>query len=471
MQRLSHIIIFILFISISASAQQSEKVKLLCNWNDTTGLSNHNGQYFNDVWGFTVKGHEYAAVGSTEGVHIIDVSNCKQVAFQKGSTAGEHVIHRDYKIYKNYLYAVCDEGNDSRLQIFDISYLPDSLPQVYESTPFECIRSHNVFIDTAKAKMYLCFNAHWEDFGQGIITIRRPMSVFSLHDPAKPQFLTHFDYSDYIHDVYVRNDTAYASASDDGYVIVDFSKGTSYDILGILPDYDFSGYNHSSWINTKGIGVMADETHASPMKVIDTRETTDIKILSYFAPRPGDSTCIPHNPYILNDDYVLISYYFDGLQIYNISNPDSPYRTGFYDTYPGAGFKGYAGAWGCYPYLPSHRILLSDMQTGLYVFDADSALDLKAKNVIIDIEEPFSIYPNPAKDKLWVRLPSGQGPIEAAICDISGRTILKQSIYLSAMPNQGIELTLPRNCPVGMYTLRIVTGSNTYTGKFVKADN
>src|SRR4051812_40160010 len=121
--------------SASAWCQAGHNVKLLCNWNDTAvAPALLAGQRYNDVWGFTAKGKEYAAIGSTWGTHIIDIDRCKQVASFAGSSSG--VIHRDFKTYKNYLYAVADEGI-STLQVFDLSYLPDSLHLAYQSTPQE----------------------------------------------------------------------------------------------------------------------------------------------------------------------------------------------------------------------------------------------------------------------------------------------------------------------------------------------
>ncbi len=468
MRYLVCLIIFTIF-TIAAPAQVAEKVSLLCNWKDTTGIRPHNAQYFNDVWGFVSNGKEYAAIGSSEGVHIIDVDNCNQVAFYAGNSAGSHIINRDHVVYRNYLYAICDQGPESRLQIFDVSTLPDSLHLVYTSSHTEITRAHDIYIDSAKAKLYVCIHSYTDESSGQPVDMFKPMSVFSLADPEHPTLLTHFEFPDLIHDVFVRNDTAYLSATLSGYAIADFSGNTSYQILGVLPDYDYKGYNHSSSINNSGIGVMADETFGMPLKVINTKEVNNIEVVATFSPRPGDTTCVPHNPFILNEDYVLVSHYHDGLQIYNISQPDSPYRVGYYDTYPDPDFKGYAGAWGCYPYLPSHRILVSDMQTGLYVLNADSALNLSVKDSVIT-KKPFSIYPNPATDKLTISLPE-TGDISLSVCDIQGRVILKQAISLGSVPNQGIELPLLRNCPMGMYVIHIIAGSNTYTGKFIKAQN
>ena len=118
---------------------------------------------------------------------------------------------------------------------------------------------------------------------------------------------------------------------------------------------------------------MADETFGKPVKVIDVRNPEVIEVLSTFSPRGEDTTSMPHNPYLLGR-YAFVSYYMDGLQIYDIGDPRNPVRAGYYDTYPGPDVQTFAGAWGVYPYLPSRRILVSDMQTGLYVFDATEAM-------------------------------------------------------------------------------------------------
>jgi hypothetical protein len=79
--RLWHTLFFLWAAVCNAGAQQSLKVQLLGNWNDSAHVRiNLNGQRYNDVYGLVVKGKEYAAIGSTEGVHIIDIDAMKQVA-------------------------------------------------------------------------------------------------------------------------------------------------------------------------------------------------------------------------------------------------------------------------------------------------------------------------------------------------------------------------------------------------------
>ncbi len=55
--------------------------------------------------------------------------------------------------------------------------------------------------------------------------------------------------------------------------------------------------------------------------------------------------------------------------VIDISNPSSPVKVGHYDTYL-TGPHNYNGNWGVYPFLGLDRVLLSDLQGGLYVMDA-----------------------------------------------------------------------------------------------------
>lgn len=452
------LLLFLLSVPV-LYAQDSRNVTLLCNWNDSAHIvptPSFNSRY-NDVFGFVWEGKEYGVIGSTEGAHVIDVDQCRQVAFLPGKARGQEVVHRDYDTYKNYLYAVCDEGMGA-LQIYDMSYLPDSLHQVYESDPNELLLSHNIFIDTAKAKLYFASV-------KGLMSGSDYLRVYSLADPEHPVLLDKFNLYDKVHDVYVRNDTAYCSASFWGYVVVDFSVPGSPVTIGGMPFYPYKGYNHSSWVNEKGIGVMADETHGLPVKVIDVHNLSDIKVLSYFSPRAiGDSSCIPHNPY-LRGNHAFVSYYFDGLQIYDISNPVNPVRSGYYDTYPQPAFFGFGGAWGCYPFLPSRRVLVSDMQTGLYVFDVSRATDQPTPNGDI------VLFPNPASKELgiWLPTPLRDQPLELSICGISGQRLLSRRFQPGDyLPNGSVLLPLPGDWAAGLYLIRGSCGDRRFTEKFIK---
>ena len=458
MRRTRLLFLFLLLFPEVVSAQSSSNVRLLCNWQDTTNAPvNGGGQHWNDIWGFAWKGKEYAVIGGTNGAHVIDVDVCAERAFLPGRSKG--VVHRDYKTYGHYLYAVADEGI-STLQVFDFSYLPDSLHLVWESKQSELANSHTIFIDTAKARLY-CASAYTLGAGHNNIM------VYSLANPAEPALLTVINAFDNTHALYVRNDTAWCSNGHAGYLVLDMSRLPAVKIIGGLINYPYKGYNHSSWVGNDYIGVMADETFGKPLKIIDARDPEVIEVLSTFSPRGLDTNSIPHNPYLLGH-YVVVSYYMDGLQIYDISDPANPVRAGYYDTYPQADGQKYAGAWGAYPYLPSRRILVSDMQTGLYVFDADAAIPKLSVGAAPKAPR-FSIYPNPADDKIFLQLPHGSyGHLTASIYTITGSLVRRVERDITGSTYPPLEVSLPANSSPGIYVLRAMIGGQSFTARFTK---
>jgi choice-of-anchor B domain-containing protein len=449
------LLLSLVLLSAPAFAQPalSRNVRLLCNWFDTTNAPLISGQRFNDVWGLTHNGREYAVIGSSNGTHLIDVNDCREVTWRAGRSA--LVLHRDFQTFGKYLYAVADEG-PATLQIFDYSYLPDSLHLVYESDPDEFSRSHNIFIDTAMAKLYCASftnNTTGHDY----------MRVYSLQRPDLPVLITRYNEYGDVHDVYVRNDTAYCSSSFFGYLINRFNvPGAPYETIGGLLSYPYQGFNHSSWISNNGIGVMADETYGSPVKVIDTRIIVDPKVLATFSPRGTDSTSVAHNPFMLGN-FAFVSYYQDGVHIYDLTDPRNPRQTGFYDTYPAPSTKKFAGAWGCYPFLPSRKLLVSDMQSGLHVLDAEAALGIRS---IPAQKASLEIHPNPADKAISISFPAGvAGLVNIALYDVVGSRVLASSMPAA---NGVISLPLPAQLKAGTYMLRAEAGRQVFTGRFTK---
>ena len=100
------------------------------------------------------------------------------------------------------------------------------------------------------------------------------------------------------------------------------------------------------------------------------------------------------------------------------------------------------GAWGVYPFLPSGNILLSDMQTGLYVFEVNYDKPLKT---IENQVEKYKIYPNPSNGILNIELPN-ESKLE--MFNIQGETV-----YLS-MYIKNIQIKT-NNFINGIYFLKI----------------
>jgi len=455
---------FLVFVNIlllsglRLQAQSSGNIHLRCNWQDTTHEpALPSGQHWNDVYGFKIHGHEYAVIGGTAGAHVIDIDLCQEKAWLPGPSQG--TVHRDFKTFGHYLYAVADEGRGA-LQVYDFNYLPDSVHLVYQSDPADFQNAHKIFIDTASARLY-CASLFSGSAGHS------NLRVYSLKNPELPVFLADVTGFDNTSDMYVRHDTAWCSNGNSGYQVIDMSALPVTHLLGTLSFYPYKGYNHSSWVGFDGIGVMADETFGMPLKVIDATHSSNIRVISTFSPRGTDSTCFPHNPYLLGH-YAVISYYLDGLQVYDLSDPAAPVQVGYYDTYPGANAQVFAGAWGCYPYLPSHKILISDMESGLYVFDISEATPKLGISEFIPGREIY-ISPNPVDQTLSLYLPPDiKGPVKVEVFNMQAEKLWGFEGSIIPSGNSSMEVSLPAVFVPGIYILRATAVGQRFVARFTK---
>jgi hypothetical protein len=138
---------------------------------------------------------------------------------------------------------------------------------------------------------------------------------------------------------------------------------------------------------------MQDENHGYDVKIVDVSDLSNLTVLSTF--NSGvDPNSMAHNG-IIKGNVAYIPYYHDGLRVFDISDPSNPIQTWKYDTYIPNDHTSFKGAWGVYPNLPSGNIIVSDMQTGLYIIE----LSTGTANIFESSYSRDNIYPNPATDK------------------------------------------------------------------------
>ena len=171
---------------------------------------------------------------------------------------------------------------------------------------------------------------------------------------------------------------AYAAAiSDEGVYVLDLSDRSAPREIGVIT-YPVSGSMgaHNVCATADGGTIfVGDEigsepwTRAFDVSEVDASdaELPDVELLSELI---VNRDAVVHNCYV-EGDLIYIAHYTEGLQVFDVSDPANPARVAFYDTYPqpGAGFN---GAWTAYPYLPSGRVIVSDLSGGLFVIDVDA---------------------------------------------------------------------------------------------------
>ncbi len=362
-------------LQLNIQAQQSMNMTLLDSW-DLDTLPMAGSIQYNEVWGYVdCDGAEYAILGSASRVHFIDLADPNNVEQIASFPGGETTIWRDMKTYKDRAYAVSDNTNEG-LMIFDLSDLPNSVTKTYHSTEFFG-KSHNIFIDEENGRLY-SVGTNTQSGGVIVLDLNddpdNPTLLASVNFPADPS-----SGSGYAHDIYVKDNIAYGSHGYLGFFIWDMTDPTTPILLA---SQNTGGYNHSSWISENGdFAIYAEEVPIGrPLGVINLENLDnnfiEIENTFKFPLNPNDDNNRPHNPFI-RGDYLFCSYYHDGIQVFDVSDPLNPFTAAYYDTNPSdTAYAGFEGNWGAYPFLPSGLILASDVLTGLYVLELDQSISL-----------------------------------------------------------------------------------------------
>ncbi len=454
---------FILFalilLNISGlSAQESMNVIMHSNW-DNDDLPGHFYGTFNDVWGYVDgEGKEYALLGSASYVHFFDVTDPNAPILIDQIAGGSNTVWRDMKTFQNRAYG-CSDSSGEGLLIFDLSNLPDTVTLTNQVTSF-FTSAHNIFIDEPKGRLYAV----------GVNTGTDIVVLDIATNPDEPILLGSVQLPEggYIHDLYVRDNIVYASHGNANQLIIwDFTDPSDPQYIA---SFDSNGYNHSNWVSDDGkTMVFAEEVPTGlPMGIVDITDMANdnIELYTYFkfpllAPEHIGNT--PHNPYILGN-FVYTSYYEDGIQIFDISDPANPTLAGYYDTYPSNDdYNGYAGCWGAYPFLPSGNILASDMDNGLFVLEFDQSVnvDQLPENI-----SSFNVFPNPTEGILKIELQSQtQTSMRMSLVTLTGQLVAEKSISFDGTYSDWLDIS---DLPSGMYFLSIGDDKHTGTKKIIK---
>jgi choice-of-anchor B domain-containing protein len=309
----------------------------------------------NDVWGYVDElGNEYALVGTSKGTSIVDVTdpaNPVEVFWLPGSES----IWRDPSSFGDYAY-VTTEAEDGML-IIDLGPLPQSTnltTTLYTgptNNPWQS--AHTCFVDEFGYAYVFGANR-----GNGGVIM---LDVFT--NPMAPIEVGVFD-NWYCHDGYVRNDTMYLSHIYDGFLsIVDVSNKAIPQLLGTKTTP--GSFTHNSWPSANGQFVFTtDEVSGAFIAAYDISDPTNIVEVDRIQNSPG-SGVLPHNTHVMGD-YLITSYYSDGIVVHDITYPYNMIKVGQYDTYVGQTVS-FDGCWGVYPFFPSGTTVAADITNGLFV--------------------------------------------------------------------------------------------------------
>lgn len=315
------------------------------------------GSEISDVWGYVDEtGIEYALVGVNGGgvsvVSLADPTNPVEVFWFPGS----NTIWRDLKVWNDHVYVTNEGGNG--LAIIDLGPLPQSTALTAQNwSGGGWTSAHNLYID----ENGIAYISGANRGNGGIIFLDL------TQDPFQPVEVGEFDQW-YSHDCMTRGDTMYSAHISNGFFsIVDVSNKQAPVLLGT--QNTGNNFTHNCWVSDDGRYLYTtDEVTGGWLGSYDISDPTDIQELQLFRSDPGSNT-IPHNTHFINE-FVVTSYYRLGTTVHDVSRPSNVVEVANYDHCPLNG-SGFNGGWGTYPYLPSGRIISTDIERGLFVFDVE----------------------------------------------------------------------------------------------------
>ncbi|MBN4071139.1 choice-of-anchor B family protein, partial [Crocinitomix catalasitica] len=358
------------------------------------------GLRLNDIWGYEDEaGNEYAIVGAENGVSIVDVTdpaNPVEVVWFWGFVS----TWRDIKTVGDYAYVSTEAS--AGMWIIDLTPLPASydLPIVAYNGPSgnPWGSAHNLYADD-NGYVYI-FGSERDNGGVIILDV--------LIDPMAPIEVGVFD-DWYVHDGYVLNDTGYFAHISDGFFsIVDLTDKAAPVLISTASSPSL--FTHNVWAtDDNNYCFTTDEVSGGYLGAFDISNPSSPQMIDRIQSSPGAGV-IPHNCHVLGD-YLISSYYSDGVVIHDIANPSNMVEVANFDTSP-VSSMGYEGCWGVYPFFNSGTIVASDREEGLFVLSAnlhsgsylhgnvlDQSSGFPVDNVEIEVVGPgIKDYTNPLGD-------------------------------------------------------------------------
>lgn len=371
-------------------------------------------------------GREYAIMGQSNGnsiIEITDPTNPRIVAHIPGRVSSWHEVC----VLGNYAYATTEAGGG--VQIIDLTQVDSNIVELANTLQVNGLsRGHT--IQAVPSSNLIVVN------GGDVNGLR----VYDCKDPVNPVPVGSWT-TKYVHDSFFKKFTSgtyagkeicfafCANGADGGVYIIDFTTTVNAQGLHIpkLEQLSFTRYFnqtnfycHSGSLSPDGRTLLVNDEldEANGISANTTTLILDVTNLSApvaKTPFVNPLKTIDHNS-MIQDGFLMLSAYKEGLRVYDVGNPLSPKETGFFDTFNGDGFQ-FQGAWGTWAGFPSGNVIISDINAGFIVVDPSEAKMLGAPIISSTFENiPIPSGGNvklrkPDNNPVDVDIPSGNGAI------------------------------------------------------------
>lgn len=231
--------------------------------------------------------------------------------------------------------------------------------------------------------------------------------------------------STWVHAMHVRGNKMYLSGWG-GKVEIYNIGNLATQAPSLLGTINGNSTNHSTWTSEDGNYLYScRETSDGDLRVYDVRDPAQpLLVRSIKAGNLALNAISPHNPVVMGN-YLYVSWYQAGVQVFDISTPSNPVRVGQYDGYEleyshedaeaerkrlglepwdlvcgserlqSALPSSFNGTWAVYPFLGQNKVLVGDLKNGLQILDA-TGVSGGVKNIVSDFDgdrkTDFSVF-------------------------------------------------------------------------------
>ncbi|MGH2538718.1 MAG: choice-of-anchor B family protein [Candidatus Promineifilaceae bacterium] len=340
-------------------------------------LGNIGGGSGNDSWGWTdsLDGKEYALMGRSSGTSFVDITDpVNPIYLGNLPTHTSNSDWRDIKVYSNYAFIV-SEASGHGMQVFDLTELrsvpapPVTFSETAHYPGFG--HAHNLAINEESGYAY----------GVGTSTCSGGLHMVNIQDPLNPTNAGCFGADLYTHDAqcvnYIGPDPDYDdkeicfNSNEDTVTIVDVTNKADPQLI-VAASYPGSGYTHQGWLTPDHVYFLLDDEvdelnfgHNTRTRMWDMSDLDAPVLIDFF---DSTSPAIDHNQYV-HQGYTYQANYTSGLRILDLADiaNGNLSQFGFFDIYPSHDNPIFAGSWSNYPYYASGNVIISGMESGLFI--------------------------------------------------------------------------------------------------------
>jgi len=361
-----------------------------------------NSKKYNGIWGYAVGDREYALQCNSRGLHIIDVTSANNLFRVQFISMPGGMTWRDVETYEasdGITYAYVAAQNQGELWVVNLSYLSGTVPHDVDEDPIP----REGYVNRGRRN-----DGHTVSVYNGLLFLNtaspnRGCQILDLEDdPWDPPFIKAYSSGIFgffggkdCHDSIAKANVNVGGVTKDLLLSSDGNSGRfriadlvnvrdrgNLQVIGETPAVTNS-YAHFNVVTEDMKYLIGfEEFDSYDISVYDISDITNPRFVRFLQYSDDDiASARVHNGQV-RGNYLFVAYYEAGFRVFDLSGlPNTITEVGKYETFRDPDQTNgnnlstvtgqFNGGWNVYSFLPSGKVLHSDTNNGLFVFEIE----------------------------------------------------------------------------------------------------